>query len=67
MAKKGRKRFADTRKEWKISIPESVAAKIELLLADPLTGKTKHGARSRLIVGLLQDWLKKRNKVEVEK
>lgn len=43
--------------EWKVSIPSSVAAEIELRLTDPLTGKPKHGARARLVTQLLRSWL----------
>ena len=57
MAKRGKKPHADPPVEWKISIPQSIAAPVELILSDPLTGKPKHGARSRLLAELLNNWL----------
>ena len=57
MARRGKKPHADPPTEWKVSIPTSVAARIELLLSDALTGKPKHGARARLITTLLTEWL----------
>lgn len=52
-----RKPLTDRPTEWKLSIPSSLAARIELRLVDPLTGKPKHGARSRLVNELLRAWL----------
>lgn len=40
-----------------IYIPSSLADRIDLLLADPLTGRTRHGAKSKLITRLLREWL----------
>jgi hypothetical protein len=62
MARRGRKPHADPPVEWKISIPESVAAPVELILTDALTGKPKHGARAKLITELLTTWLKEQRK-----
>ncbi len=55
---RGRPQLSDPPIEWKISLPSSVAAQIELHLLDPLSGKPKHGARSKLITRLLRTWIK---------
>lgn len=62
MARRGRKPHADPPTEWKVSIPTSIAAKVELLLTDPYTGKPEHGARSRLLTQLLVNWLANKEK-----
>jgi hypothetical protein len=38
-------------------IPSTLAAQVELILFDPLRGKTGFGTRSRLVSQLLKDWL----------
>lgn len=55
--KGGKKKQADRPEDWKISLPRSITAPVSLLLADPLTGRPKYGARSRLIERLLREWL----------
>lgn len=40
-----------------VEIPESLAAEVELLLFDPVRGKTRYGARQRLIENLLRKWV----------
>lgn len=62
MARRGRKPHADPPTEWKVSLPTSIAAKVELLLTDPYTGKPEHGARSRLLTALLTQWLEEQSK-----
>jgi len=57
MVRRGRKPHTDPPIEWKVSIPQSIAAPVELILTDALTGKPKHGARSKLIAELLNHWL----------
>lgn len=56
---RGKKAKTDRPHEWKLSLPSSVVAPIELILADPLTGRPKHGARARLVTSLLREWLEK--------
>jgi len=51
---------SELRVEWKISLPATLAARIELLLLDPGKLKPEYGARSRLIVELLENWLDER-------
>ena len=41
---------------WKIWVPERLALRIELLYCDPLTGRPNYGARSHLIVALLNEF-----------
>lgn len=55
---RGKKALIDPPVEWKINVPTSVVGPISLLLSDPLTGKPRHGARSRLVTKLLRDYLK---------
>lgn len=62
MARPGKKPHHDKPVEWKVSIPSSTAARVALILADPLTGQPKHGARGRLINQLLVQWLKEQSK-----
>lgn len=45
------------RAEWKLSVRATIAARVDLLLEDPVTRKPKYGARSKLIEGLLEQWL----------
>ena len=42
---------------WKVNMPESIAAEVELHLFDPVRGNVAYGARSKLIEGLLRAWL----------
>lgn len=49
--------------KWKISIPESLAAEVEILLYDPLTGQPAYGGRAQLLEDLLRGWVaKERNR-----
>ena len=50
-----------------ISLPVEVAADVDLALFDPVRGKIKYGARSRLIAGLLRKWLTERKKSKQKK
>ena len=43
-----------------ISLPIQVAADLDLTLFDPVRGKIKYGARSRLVSALLARWLRDR-------
>lgn len=42
--------------EWKISIPQELALRIELLFYDPANRKPDYGARSALITELLKTY-----------
>ena len=57
MASPGRKKKLDRPVEWKIHVPFSVAAKVDLLLLDPTTGRSAYGARSAKVTELLKKWL----------
>lgn len=56
---RGRKSHLDTPVNLVVSIPTSLAAKVELLLFDPTTNKPKYGGRSALIQQLLREWVEK--------
>lgn len=43
--------------DWKLSIPQDLAAEVDLLLWDPVMQKPKYGGRSSLIADLLRLWL----------
>lgn len=54
---RGRPRHHDRPTNIMVSIPETLNAKVELLLYDPTTGKPRYGGRSALIQQLLRDWV----------
>lgn len=47
----------DLRKDWKVSIPATLAGRVEFALHDRITQQTKYGARNRLLSALLSRWL----------
>lgn len=47
----------DLSKDWKISLPATLAGRIEYALMDSITHKPVYGARNRLIAALLDKWL----------
>jgi len=57
MRKPGRPKNTIPSIDFKIHIPIPVAAKVDIFLLDPVTGKTRHGARSQLVTQLLINWL----------
>jgi hypothetical protein len=40
-----------------VQIPKSIDDEVDARLSDPLTGGPAYGARSRLVAGLLREWL----------
>ena len=57
MARPGRKALTTPNTPWKCQIPEDVAAKVDLLILDPVKGVPTYGARSALVTQLLRNWL----------
>ena len=57
MAKRGRKPLLIPTIDWKCQIPVDIAAKVDLLLLDPSSGRPVFGARSSLVATLLREWL----------
>lgn len=53
----GKPRKPYLRADWKLSLPAELAARVDLVLEDPLTRKPKYAARARLVEGLLRNWL----------
>lgn len=47
----------DLTKNWKISLPATLAGTVEFYLFDPLHKKPLYGARARLIASLLERWV----------
>lgn len=54
----GRKLKADRPVKRQISLPETLAARVELALFDPVRGRREYGALSQLIESLLREWLR---------
>mgnify|MGYP001590466165 CR=1 FL=1 len=52
-----RPRVPYLRVDYKLSIPAELAARIDLVLEDPLTRRPKYGARSKLGEALFRNWL----------
>lgn len=62
---RGKKKLLEPTISWEVQVPRSLSCEAELLLTDPLTGKVKYGAKSKLLNSLLRDWLEQqRNKVQ---
>ena len=59
MAKPGRKPLAIPKVQWQVAVSLPLAAKVELLLMDPMREKTKYGSRGQLIEQLLEEWVRK--------
>lgn len=59
---RGRKQHADPPINVTVSIPESLNAKVELLLYDPVLRKPRYGGRSALIQSLLRKWIAEQQK-----
>lgn len=57
-----RPRKLDRPVERKVSIPFSLSARLDILLADPFTGRVRYGAFSDLMVELLAQHLDKTTK-----
>ena len=57
MSKRGRKPLLIPTEAWKCQIPIDIAAKIDLLLLDPVRGVPVYGARSELVTRLLREYL----------
>lgn len=57
MTKRGRPANPIPTIDWKCHIPIPIAAKVDVFLLDPVTKRTRHGARSGLVTDLLIKWL----------
>jgi hypothetical protein len=42
---------------WELPLSAEIAARVELLLLDPVTQRPKSGARGKLVERLLREWL----------
>ena len=47
----------DLTKNWKISLPATLAGTVEFYLFDPLHKKPLYGSRGKLIAELLEKWV----------
>lgn len=63
---RGRPQNLEPTIEWKIMIPESLAAPVELLCLDPVRMKPAFGARSAYISRLIREDLERRKLIEVD-
>jgi len=61
---RGRKKNIERTVKWQCQVRESVAAKIDLLLTNPLTGKVQHTSKGQLTDTLLTQYLREKG-VEV--
>ena len=52
-----RPRSAIRKVRWLVSVDEPIANRIDLLLVDPMSGRSTYGARSALINRLLAEYL----------
>lgn len=52
-----RRRNPDFIRPWKLTLPATLAGKLEHVLTDDLTGRPIYGARVKLVTALLEDWL----------
>lgn len=50
-------RSSEPSAQWKVTIPKRIAARVELRLIDPRTGRPMYAARARLLEVLLNDFL----------
>ena len=62
MPKRGRKSNIDPSIRRHVYLRESIVGPVELILANPLTGKPEFGALSSLMNELLAEWLAKQKK-----
>lgn len=53
----GRPMNPDLTKNWKISLPATLAGTVEFYLFDNLHNKPLYGSRARLIASLLERWV----------
>jgi hypothetical protein len=53
----GRPLNPDLTKNWKVSLPATLAGTVEFYLFDHLHNKPTYGARARLIATLLEQWV----------
>lgn len=47
----------DLRIPWKISMPATLAGRVEWLLMSPIHGKPIYSSRGKLIIALLERWV----------
>lgn len=59
-----RPKLIDRPSRLEVTIPESISAKVRIELFSGLEGRVPHGAWSRLITGLLTEWLQSQRGVE---
>jgi hypothetical protein len=57
MSRRGRPPNVERPIEWRVNVPENVAAQVELRLLDPVSGRPRYAVRSKLIAVLLERWL----------
>lgn len=52
-----RRKNADPSQEIAVQVPQTLLAKVDLYLFDPVRGGVRYGARSKLITRLLREWV----------
>jgi hypothetical protein len=53
----------DLTKNWKISLPATLAGTVEFYLFDPLHKKPIYGSRAKLITSLLESWVEEQKRI----
>jgi hypothetical protein len=48
---------SDIIRNWKITLPATLAGRVEFLLLSPIYQKPIYGARARLVESLLEHWV----------
>jgi hypothetical protein len=48
-------------------LPEQLFVDVKLLLADPVTGRVRYGAMSKLVERLLREWVDQQRQISVTK
>lgn len=66
MAKTGRKPLEMPRTRWTVYIREDLAAKVELIILDPMREKAKYGARTAYLESLIEKDLRERQRAQAE-
>lgn len=61
-----RRKLTDVKTYWNVGVPKALSAEIELMLYDPFLGQAKFGAKSALVVQLLQEWVATRKAATVD-
>lgn len=60
---RGRKPHVDPPIKFQTSIPQSLAAEVDILLFNPVRGSVRYGSKTELLVALLRAWVDEQKRV----